>query len=172
MYRRWCVRKEINWFMHAVTSSDAIMQMRANIMWQIDTFFSQHEKIRQNVSACWNSWGNTTLRAHFQSFQNTITAQINSPDYATIYVTTQLITTEWLPALFSLSFSRVLIWALSCSCKLRCKKDSFMRSISSSTQDICNKGKMVKKDECYSQDGIKICDAWGVTYLHWRPFWW
>lgn len=64
---------------------------------------------------------------------------INFLDYVIIYVMFKLIT-AWLPALFSLSLSNVLILALFCSCTLSCKKDSFMRSISSSTQDICNRG--------------------------------
>lgn len=48
----------------------------------------------------------------------------------------QLITAEWFPALFSLSFSHVLTLALFCSCVLSSKNDSFMRSISSSIHDI------------------------------------
>lgn len=51
-----------------------------------------------------------------------------------IPIQSQLITTKLLPALLSVTFDRA---SVCCSCTLRCKKDSFKRSISSSTKVIC-----------------------------------
>lgn len=90
--------------------------------------------------------------------------------------TFRLITPDESP--FSLSFSSVLTGDLFCSCTLSCKKDSFMRSISSSTKDIWNKRlfiyliffKMLRGQRLITH--IQAFMIWTDWYLHRCPFRW
>lgn len=92
----------------------------------------------QPEESCMRGFGNeadlTTLTIHHLLGHRTVSCyQLLDA----IPIQFQLITTKLLPALFSVTSDRGSAWSFRWSCTLNCKKDSFKRSISSSTKVIC-----------------------------------